>query len=178
MTDAPDNLQNEDFDDLPKSKSQLKREMHALQAMGVRLTKLKPDQLARVPMSDTLRAAIEEAHRIKQHEATRRHMQRIGKLMRAEDAEAIQQVLDEYDSSSQIHAQKFHNLERWRDRLIHEGGDALPQYLNEHPGADIQHLRQLVRNAFKDEQEQKNRGAAKRLFQYLREIQEVSESGS
>ncbi len=163
---------NETEEELPKSKSQLKREMHALQDMGKRLTQLKPDQLARVPMSDTLRDAIAESHRIKQHEAARRHLQRIGKLMRAEDAEAIQRVLDEFDSSSQIHAQKFHELEKWRDRLINEGPEAVTQYLDEHPQADIQHLRQLVRNAVKDVREQKNRGHSKKLFQYLREVQE------
>ena len=170
----------QDFDDvvydgeeeLPKSKSQIKREMHALQDLGKQLTQLKPDQLARVPMSDTLRDAILESHRIKQHEASRRHLQRIGKLMRAEDAEAIQRVIDEFDSSSQVHAQKFHELEKWRDRLINEGPEAVTEYLNEHAQADIQHLRQLVRNAAKDARDQKNRGHSKKLFQYLREVQE------
>ena|SRR5690606_17844599 len=162
----------DDGEELPKSKSQLKREMHALQDMGRRLTQLKPEQLAKVPMSETLAAAIAESHRIKQNEAIRRHMQRIGKLMRAEDADAIQQVLDEFDSSSLVHAKKFHELENWRDRLINGGPEALTEYLNQYPQGDHQHLRQLIRNAIKDVQEQKNRGHSKKLFQYLRECQE------
>ncbi len=171
MQDFEDDVY-EGEEELPKSKSQVKREMHALQDLGKKLTQLKPDQLARVPMSDTLRDAIAEAHRIKQHEASRRHLQRIGKLMRAEDAEAIQRVIDEFDSSSQVHAQKFHELEKWRDRLINEGPEAVTEYLNEYTQADIQHLRQLVRNAAKDVRDQKNRGHSKKLFQYLREVQE------
>lgn len=162
----------EDDSELPKSKSQLKREMHALQDMGLRLTQLKPEQLAKVPMSDTLAAAIEESHRIKQNEAKRRHMQRIGKLMRAEDAEAIQQILDELDSSSLAHAKKFHELESWRDRLINGGPEALTEYLNQNPQGDHQHLRHLIRNAIKDVKEEKNRGHGKKLFQHLRECQE------
>jgi ribosome-associated protein len=163
-------------DDLPKSKSQLKRDSHALQEMGARLTKLKPDQLERLPMSDRLRAAIAESQRIKKHEAIRRHMQLIGKIMRAEQQEAIKQLLDEMDSGSQAHAQKFHLLERWRDRLLHEGPEALTEYLAEYPQADHQHLRQLVRNAMKDEHEQKNRGSSKKLFRYLKDLQESDEA--
>lgn len=173
MSDIEQDLPPSD-EELPKSKSQLKREMQALQDIGKRLTELRPDQLVRIPMSERLREAIEESHRIKKHEAIRRHMQRIGKLMRSEDAEAIQQVLDEFDSSTRAHAQKFHQLEHWRERLIHEGPQALTEFLDAHPQADIQHLRQLVRNAVKDVQEQKNRGHARKLFQYLREIQDLA----
>lgn len=155
------------------SKTSIKREMLELQALGKRLTELKPNQLEKVPVSDTLRRAIEESYRITQREATRRHMQYIGKLMRSEDAEAIQNAIDLFDAGSKAFAQALHSLERWRDRLIKEGNECLSEYLNEHPNADIQHIRQLVRNAKKDVKNEKNTGAAKKLFKYLRMIDDM-----
>lgn len=161
----------EEFDDENIiSKTSIKRDMHELQALGKRLTELKPSQLLKVPMSDILRKAIEESTRIRQREATRRHMQYIGKLMRGEDAEAIQNAVDLFDAGSIAFAQALHALERWRDLLIEGGNDRLSEYLEEHPDADIQHLRQLVRNAKKDVKNEKNTGAAKKLFKYLRLI--------
>lgn len=159
-----------DSDDLPKSKTQVKKEMHALQDLGKRLTELRPDQLAKIPISPDLQKAIEESRRIKQREATRRHLQYIGKLMRDEDIEAIQHGVDLFDSSSKAFAQLIHGVEHWRERLIAEGNDALTAYLDEHPQADVQHLRQLVRNAVKDADNEKNTGAAKKLFRYLKSI--------
>ena len=63
------------------SKSQLKREMHALQDLGKRMLDLSNDQLETLPISETLRAAIEESRRIRQNEAKRRHLQYIGKVI-------------------------------------------------------------------------------------------------
>jgi hypothetical protein len=40
-----------------KSKSQVKRELHALVDLGERLTTLKPDLLAKLPLTDALRRA-------------------------------------------------------------------------------------------------------------------------
>ena len=58
-----------------KSKTQVKREMEALQDLGEKLTNLSAGQRKKVPMSDTLRAALEEADRIKQWGAKRRPLQ-------------------------------------------------------------------------------------------------------
>ena len=73
---------NDSQDDAPEylgpSKSQLKREMHQLQDLGRRMLDLSNDQLNTLPISETLRAAIEESRRIRQNEARRRHLQYIG----------------------------------------------------------------------------------------------------
>ncbi len=74
------------------SKSQLKREMHALQALGETLIAMKPAERARFPLSDDMLRAIEETSRIRSHEGRRRHMQYVGKLIRKEDLTAIQGV--------------------------------------------------------------------------------------
>ncbi len=72
-----------------KSKSQIKRELHALQDLGERLTTLQPQLLERLPLTDPLRKALLEAPKHKAHIARKRHIQYIGKLMRDQDVDAI-----------------------------------------------------------------------------------------
>ena len=152
------------------SKTQRKREMEALQDLGAKITELNKEQAEQVPMSDELRAAIIEAGRLQpRSEAIRRHLQYIGRLMRSEDTEAIEAALDRFEAGKQAHAQMFHKLERWRDRLILGDNSDLQAYLDEDDGADIQHLRQLLRNAKKEQSQGKPPVAARKLFKYLRE---------
>ncbi len=152
------------------SKTQVKKHMHELQALGARLLELNAEQLAKITLDERLVQAIEEARRIKSNNAMKRHLQYIGKLMRTEDAELIEQQLGIYEAGKQAHTQLFHKLERWRDRLIHEGNEAVQAYIEEHPEADVQHLRQLVRNAQKELAQNKPPASARKLFKYLREV--------
>ena len=97
------------------SKSQLKREMHALQDLGKRMLDLSNDQLETLPISETLRAAIEESRRIRQNEAKRRHLQYIGKVIRQEDdPEALAKAIDAFDAGSEEHTRRHHLAERFR----------------------------------------------------------------
>lgn len=96
MTDYQD---DEYQDDLGPSKSQLKREMLALQEVGRRMLDLSDEQLDSLPISDRLRAAVVESRRIRKHEARRRHLHYIGKVLRSEeDPEAIERGLDAFDA--------------------------------------------------------------------------------
>ncbi len=158
------------------SKTSIKKEMHELQALGKRLTELKRSQLDKVPMSDLLRKAVEDSSRINQREANRRHMQYIGKLMRAEDEDEVRHAVDLFDAGSIPFAQALHALERWRDKLTQEGNETLSAYIEENPHADVQHLRQLVRNAKKDIQNEKNTGASRKLFKYLKSVNDIEDS--
>jgi ribosome-associated protein len=124
-------------DDAPPSKSQLKREMQELQALGERIIALDPAVRARLPLSDDMRDAVEETGRIRSHEGRRRHMQYVGKVMRKEDREAIRAAFEEID---QEHAQRnaaFHRLEQLRDRLIDDDA-ALEPFIEAHPQVDRQ----------------------------------------
>ena len=166
--------QFEDEDDIPKSKTQIKREMEALQEIGKKLLQLSKSQQKKVPMSDTLRDALNEADRIKQHEATRRHLQYIGKVMRTEDHEAIEQRLALFDTTSAAYNKLFHQLELKRDALIGENSkEELANYLNDHPEVeDIQTLRNLIRQAQKEVSQQGKTTNRKKLFRFLREAEE------
>lgn len=155
-------------DDRP-SKSQLKREMHELQALGERFIAMKPEERARFPLSDDLLRAIDETDRIRAREARRRHMQYVGKLMRKEDLEAIQAVFDDIEKAQVQRDHAFLRLETWRDRLIEEGDDAVEPFLEDYPQADRQALRQLIRNARKEREQNKPPTNAKRLYKLLRD---------
>ncbi|MAL97981.1 MAG: hypothetical protein CL583_05970 [Alteromonadaceae bacterium] len=167
----------EDFSEDPdfKSKSQLKREMHALQKLAGELIALKPGQVAEIPMSDTLRHAIEESWRISQNEAKRRHMQYLGKLMRYEDVEQLQRAIDGFNAGSEENTRRLHMAERWRERLIDED-TAVTDFIAEYPAADAQHLRNLVRNSRRDVSLERNSGQPRKLFRYLRELIDQADS--
>ncbi len=153
-----------------KSKSQVKREMQALQELGKQMLDLSREQLDTLSISDTLRRAIDESHRIRQHEARRRHLQYIGKVIRQEDdIDQVRRSIEAFHAGSEEHTRRHHLAERWRDRLIGEGDSALGEFIDYCPGADIQHLRNLTRNARRDAQKEKNTGQGKKLFRYLRE---------
>lgn len=154
------------------SKSQRKRDAHALQALAVSLTELSDGELARVPMPDELREAVLTARTIRAHGALARQRQYLGRLMREIDPEPIRNALDEIRSRSHAHAAHHQRLERWRDRLIAEGDPALEELLAEAPDADRQHLRSLIREARREQQLGKPPLGARAIFRYLRDLLE------
>lgn len=129
------------------SKSQLKRDSHAIQDLGKRLAALPAEQLARIPLDEPVLEAIALAHRIhNKRSALKRHYQFLGKLLRARDTDAITAALAEIDNESQHSIQRHHRAEDWRDRIIEQGADAIEALIAEAEQADRQKLRQLWRN--------------------------------
>ncbi|PMR76857.1 ribosome biogenesis factor YjgA [Billgrantia endophytica] len=151
------------------SKSQLKREMHALQALGEKIIAMTPAERARLPLSDDMLAAVEETSRIRSHEGRRRHMQYVGKVMRREDLEAIQAVFDRIEQESHRRDLAFQRLEQWRDRLIDEGDEAVETFIVDYPDVDRQALRQLIRNARRERDQGKPPTSSRRLFRLIRD---------
>ncbi|RIJ87815.1 hypothetical protein RSP822_03285 [Ralstonia solanacearum] len=162
---------DEDDPDTPKSKSQRKREVTALQDLGAALEALPKDRLAKVPLPEPLADALREARRITSHEGKRRQMQYIGKLMRAltdDDIEAIRRVLATFVGASKAETARLHAIERWRDRLIADDG-AITEFIAAHPDTDVQALRTLVRNARKETQQSKPPKSSRELFQIVKQ---------
>jgi len=161
------------YDDERPSKSALKREMHARQPLGEALCELSPKELATIPIEDeTLHEAIVTARTIQSNSALRRHRQYIGKLMRDIDPEPLQEALDALYQTRRDSAQQHHELEALRDRLIDDGDAALPAVLERFPDAERQALRQLMRSAQRDAREERNSGAARKLFRYLKTLRD------
>jgi ribosome-associated protein len=156
-------------DEEKPSKTQRKREMHDLQALGARLVELNPEQLAIVGLPERLREAVEFAQRTTKHEARRRQLQYIGKLMRSVDPEPIREKLKVWDGFSAEHTAQQHRVERWRDRLL-EDEAAVDALVRVHPGIDARHLRALARKAREERIEGQPPRAYRELFRALREI--------
>lgn len=163
-------------DDLPEpeSKSQRKKQMLALQKIGEILVELPEQQLAKIPLESPLKEAILEARRISSHEGRRRQLQYIGKLMRNIDPQPIQIAIDKVQHKDKQSKSQFHQMERWRDKFIQEGDAVLQEFMQKYPMVDLQHLRQLIRNAQKEMKTGKNTGADTQLFRYLREVMTAS----
>lgn len=155
------------------SKSSRKREMLALQGLGEQLVALSGDRLARVPMPDDLRDAVRDAQRFTKHEARRRQMQYIGKLMRHVDATPIKACLDAFNGVSRAETARQHRLERLRSDLL-EDEKILGSIARDWPGADLQHLRVLRRNALKEREQGKPPRAYRELFRVLRDLDGVA----
>ena len=151
------------------SKTQRKRAMHELQALGERLVELNPAQLARMALPEALSDAIEQVRRMTKHEARRRQIQYIGRLMRSADADSIRETLKTWDGVSVRHTARQHRIERWREELLEDDG-ALGALASAHPGLDTQYLRALVRNARAERSAGRPPHAYRELFRALRDI--------
>jgi ribosome-associated protein len=160
----------DDIEPQRPSKSERKRAMHRLQDLGQRLADLAPETLARLPIGAPLREALLESRRITGREARRRQLQYLGKLMRAEDADAVAQALEALRADGQAERRRQHQLERWRERLIEQGDAALDEFVSHHPAADRQQLRQLARAARRERAAGQPPTKSRRLFRALREI--------
>jgi ribosome-associated protein len=160
------------------SKSQLKREMTALQKLGEDLIAEPKDRVLRVPMPEDVRDAILECQRIKDHEGRRRQLQYVGKKMRSLDEDeiaAIQKMLDSWRGLSKADTAAMHALERRREKLLANDA-ALTELLAQHPEVDAQQLRSLIRNARKEQAENKPPKAYREIFQILKQLQSGSAS--
>ena len=151
------------------SKTQRKKQMHELQTLGERLVALNASQLDEVGLPQQLRAAVDDAKRFTRHEARRRQMQYIGRLMRGVDAEPIREKLKIWDGISHEHTARHHRVERWRERLM-EDDDALGELAREHSPLDTQRLRSLVRSAREELAGGRPPRSHRELFRLLREI--------
>ncbi len=155
--------------DLPPSKTQLKAEADAQQALGVRLCELPKDKLLKLNLPEDLLTAIQESKKITANGAIRRHRQYLGRLMREIDTAPIIEQFARWDGKHTAENAYFHGLERWRDRLINDA-NALSEFIALHPNTDSQQLRTLIRNAQKELAASKPPKSSREIFKLLRDI--------
>src|SRR5437763_1816474 len=95
------------------SKTRRKQQMRELQDLVAALVKLSKEQLGRIDMPENLRDAIEDCRRFTKHEAIRRQMQYIGRVMRDIDAAPIAAQLAQIEAPSKRQTALFHVAEKW-----------------------------------------------------------------
>ena len=108
----------DDFNDLPPSRSEKKRQSLALQEMGEELTRLGPQEVKNLDLPPDLAEALSLYGRISNHEGRRRQLQFIGRIMRELDPAPIRAALDARREKSATATAALHKAEQWRERLL------------------------------------------------------------
>ena len=167
-------MQDEDFTDSHERPSKTKRKeaMHELQDLGAELVELPLSQLKRMNLPENIYEAVRECQKITAHGAHRRQLQYLGKLMRSADDEPIRAALAFVRGESSAEIARLHRLERLRTKLLADE-TALSEIAALWPGADLQHLRQLRRNALKEQEAGKPPKNFRAIFQVLQELDKL-----
>jgi len=162
-----------DIDELTeelKSKTEIKKEMHQLQDFAQSLVEMSKHQRSLVSLTDDLKDAMIVADKIKnKHEALRRHIRHIAKILLETDLEPIHKAIEIMENKHQQSTAKFVRIETLRDELIEEGNNAVESALIEFEQMERQKLKQLVRHATKEKKAEKQGKHYKNLFAYLKE---------
>ena len=154
------------------SKSQLKRDMTALQVLGREIADLSVQRIASLGLPERLHEAILAYQKITAHEGGRRQLQFIGRLMREVDPLPLREALDRFNGSSRAEVTEMHLAERWRDRLLQDAS-VLTEFANTFPGTDLTRMRTLIRNAAKEHAENKPLRDYREIYRAIREAMAV-----
>jgi len=158
---------------LGPSRSQQRRDALDILKLAETLAALSEAELARVPLDDELREEVRRTRAVSSHIARKRQNQFLAKQLRKLDEEAVEAIryaLSVDREKAHRETAAMHRLETWRERLLADGDDALAELIAQHPGADRQHLRTLVRNALAERKANKPPHAFRELFRELREL--------
>ncbi len=154
------------------SKSQLKRDSQHMIDVGEEILKLSREDRDSLNMSDELEDAIATALKIKSRSGLKRQRLYIGKLLRAGDSEAIEAQLRKIQHRHDTNTAHFKRLEKWRDSLIDNDKATLNEVITHFPEIDRQHINQLIRAAHQEKKQDKPPAASRKLFKYLRELED------
>jgi ribosome-associated protein len=172
MTTEPEDADPAETEEQRQSKSARKREAASLQELGVKLSALPDQEIKDLDLPENLFIALRALRRLPSHGAQVRQRQYIGKLMREIDPEPVLAKLAERKQRHDVEIRRFQQIERWRDRLLSEGEDAIAALSAEVPGADRDALARLVEKAARERAEQRSPVGARELFAYLRQLLE------
>jgi len=157
-------------DTLEISKSQRKREANELLELAKKLIAMPEPRLKRMPMDQALRDGVEFARSIKAHGARKRQLMTVGKMLRQRDNDELLDAVQNFDQKNRQINARFHHIETWRDRLLEGDDQVLSGLLEQVSDANVQSLRQLIRNAKKQAKLGKPPSASRKLFKLLREM--------
>ena len=99
------------------------------------------------------------------------------RTLEPDEIAAIQKMLDSWKGASKSETAALHAIERKRDKLLTDD-KALTQLLEDNPELDAQQLRTLIRNARKEQAENKPPKAYREIFQILKQLQAATAAPS
>ena len=149
------------------SKTQMKKQMDALQDLGMELTALSSETIKKLALPEDLLDAIRE-------DKKKRQRQYIGRLMRDIDPAPIRDFLAKLKGDNQAHNAFLQRVEQARARLLADD-DALTAFVTDFPHADVGVLRTLIRNARKEAELNKPPKSFRALYQELKAVMEGHE---
>lgn len=161
----------------PPSKTRRKHAMHDLQQLGQSLVALDPRRLAEFELPERLADAIRDARAITRHEARRRQMQYIGRLMREIDPGPIAAGLARLDQLPRAEKLRFAAVEQWRDRLMTDDA-ALDEFVATHAGASRDELATLVGAARAERSSGAPPHRFRQLFRRLKDLDAADQQSS
>jgi len=155
------------------NKTQIKKDIAVLFALSEEMSELSAAQLKTLELPEVINKAVVEVSGMPHKGARKRLLKFITGQLHKIDVEPILEKLSRIKNQSAHAVREHHVVERWRDRLIAEGNDALTALLDEQPHADRQQLRQLLRNAQKEAEAGKPPKSSRLLYRYLKELFKV-----
>jgi ribosome-associated protein len=159
-----------EFEPEEKSRSQLKREQLARRDLGEQLVELSEARLAKLSLSEQTLDAVRDGQRFTRR-ALQRQLSRIAALITEfDDEQAIRQGLENLYQPHRDEVHRHHEAEQWRDGLIAGDNAVMEAVTARFPAVDRQHLRQLARNANKEQERQKPPKSARLLYTYLHQL--------
>ena len=157
------------------SKTQMKKQMNDLQALGMELTKLSSDTLKKIGLDEELFEAIATYKKITSNSALKHQAQFIGRLMRDTDPAPIEAYLAKLRGDNAAHNAFLQRVEQARTRLLADDG-AITQFMADFPQADAGKLRTLIRNTKKEQEQNKPPKNFRALFQEIKAVMEAGQS--
>ena len=157
------------------SKTQMKKQMNDLQALGMELTKLSSDTLKKIGLDEELFEAIVTYKKITSNSALKRQAQFIGRLMRDTDPAPIEAYLAKLRGDNTVHNAFLQRVEQARTRLLADDG-SITQFMADFPQADAGKLRTLIRNTKKEQEQNKPPKNFRALFQEIKAVMEAGQS--
>ena len=157
------------------SKTQMKKQMNDLQALGMELTKLSSDTLKKIGLDEDLFEAIATYKKITSNSALKRQAQFIGRLMRDTDPAPIEAYLAKLRGDNAAHNAFLQRVEQARTRLLADDG-AITQFMADFPQAEAGKLRTLIRNTKKEQEQNKPPKNFRALFQEIKAVMEAGQS--
>ncbi len=160
------------------NKTQIKKEIAVLLALGEEISTLPSAQITALGLPEKLEMLIREIAKMPRKAARKRQLKFIAQQFYKMESlvEPILEKVAKFKNQSGHAVREHHIVERWRERLLNEGNDALNELLNEQPHADRQQLRQLVRNSLKEKELTSPPKYSRLLYRYLKELLDDEEN--
>ena len=157
------------------NKTQIKKDMAVLFTLSEEMSELSVTQLKCLELPENIHKAVVEVSGMPHKGARKRLLKFVTGQLHKIDVEPILEKLARMKNKSAHAVREHHIAERWRDKLIAEGSNALTELLYEQPQADRQQLRQLLRNAQKEVEAAKPPKSSRLLYRYLKDLFKVSD---